>query len=83
MATLRSEAFARSQGICECGREICKARPDRLRRVTWADGMLHHVVARSRGGSDVLENVQFVTWRCHREIHGDVEWSEKRAGRVA
>lgn len=71
MAKLRSDAYARSEGVCECGREICKQRPANLRRVTWSDGQLHHVISRARGGSDTLENVRFITWRCHREIHGE------------
>lgn len=70
MASLRSAAYERSEGICECGRPECEKREMRLRRVTWSDGQLHHVVSRARGGSDVLDNVQFITWQCHREIHG-------------
>lgn len=66
MARLRSQAFHRSQGICECG---CKA------RVSWIDGHLHHVVSRARGGSDVLDNVLFITRACHQRIHGDLHWS--------
>jgi 5-methylcytosine-specific restriction endonuclease McrA len=74
MARLRSEAFHRSCGLCECGRAACLIRSTRERLVTWADGHLHHVVSRARGGSDVLENVQFITRRCHREITGELHW---------
>lgn len=74
MARLRSDAYVRSMGICECGRVECLARPLRLRRVNWPDGHLHHIVSRARGGSDVLENVQFITSRCHREITGEPQW---------
>lgn len=78
MAALRSEAYARSEGICECNREICKQREMRLRRVTWYDGQLHHVISRGRGGSDTLENVIFVTRQCHDEITGQPKWGLRR-----
>ena len=70
MARLRSEAFKRSGGICECGESCGK-------RVTWGgyeQGQLHHVISRAHGGSDVLENVQFITRYCHQEIHGMPKW---------
>lgn len=70
MARLRAAAYARSGGLCECGRRECLRRPTRLRVVTWTDGQLHHVISRGRGGSDVLGNVQFITRRCHEEITG-------------
>jgi 5-methylcytosine-specific restriction endonuclease McrA len=75
MATLRSMAFHRSGGICECGREECLTQPMRLRRVTWADGQLHHVISRARGGSDVLSNVLFVTRECHAVLTGKLQWT--------
>ncbi len=78
MARLRSEAYARSHGICECGRPECSARPVKFRRVSWYDGMLHHVISRAHGGSDILENVQFITRQCHEEIHGVPEWTYRR-----
>jgi hypothetical protein len=70
MARLRSEAYERSQGVCECGRLACLKRPLRLRRVNWSDGHLHHEISRAHGGSDTLDNVRFITNLCHREIHG-------------
>lgn len=70
MARLRSEAYERSGGMCECGRLACLARPTRLRRVNWSDGHLHHAVSRAHGGSDTLDNVRFITHTCHNEIHG-------------
>jgi HNH endonuclease len=75
MARLRSEAYERSGGICECQRPSCLARPYRLRRVSFNDGHLHHVISRARGGSDVIGNVQFITRKCHEEIHGIPLWS--------
>lgn len=75
MAKLRAAAYERSQGICECGRLACLARPLRLRRVNWADGHLHHLWPRS----DELSRVQFITDICHREIHGkpQLHWIPK------
>jgi hypothetical protein len=78
MAKLRSAAFHRSGGICECGRAECESKPMRLRMVNWVDGHLHHIVSRGRGGSDVLDNVQFITSACHREITGVPQWSFKK-----
>lgn len=78
MARLRSEAFQRSGGFCECGRPECLALPARLRRVNWFDGQLaHYPVSRARGGSDVLENVRFVKRECHRALDGNrLFWSQ-------
>lgn len=66
MATLRSEAYQRSGGKCECG---CG------KEVTWSYGHLHHVTPRSRGGSDILANVKYITPPCHKRIHGEPEWT--------
>lgn len=82
MAKLRSEAFKRSNGICECGRPECEARPERLRRVTWNDSQLHHKTSRARGGSDSLTNVQLLTRQCHSEIHGKLHWSTHDGRRI-
>lgn len=79
MARLRSDAFHRSNGICECGRKVCKKRTTRERLVTWLDGQLHHVISRAHGGSDVLDNVQFVTRQCHAEITGIPYWTNWKA----
>jgi HNH endonuclease len=73
MATLRSEAFHRSAGRCECvladPARKCKA------RVGWNDGHLHHILSRAHGGSDVLGNVAFMTRKCHKELTGVLHWS--------
>lgn len=79
MARLRSEAFRRSGGLCECGRSKCKRRALRERIVNWYDGQLHHVISRAHGGSDELSNVRLITRRCHQEIHGIPQWSQRRA----
>lgn len=70
MAKLRSEAFQRSMGWCECGEKACHE------RVTWGDGQLHHVIARGRGGSDELGNVLFLSRGHHSKIHGMPQWSK-------
>ena len=75
MARLRSAAFQRSSGMCECNRAECIARPWYERRVSWVDGHLHHVVPRAHGGSDVLSNVLFIRRECHRQITGEPEWN--------
>jgi 5-methylcytosine-specific restriction endonuclease McrA len=74
MAQLRAAAYHRSQGICECGTYECQAQPQRLRRVNWFDGQLHHIVSRARGGSDELDNVLFVTRDCHRRLTGELKF---------
>lgn len=74
MAHLRSEAFHRSEGYCECRRADPK-RPYCGKRVHYNFGHLHHIVSRAHGGSDVLENVAFVDRQCHREITGNLKWS--------
>lgn len=78
MARLRSDAFHRSNGLCECGREVCLLRPTQERLVTWIEGHLHHVISRAKGGSDELSNVLYVSRRCHVEIHGIPIWSWRR-----
>lgn len=76
MVELRRKACDRSCGICECGRKVCRKRSQWDRRVSWNFGHLHHVISRAHGGSDVLENVQFITPRCHQEITGDLHWKK-------
>ena len=73
MAALRSAAFHRSHGNCECA----LADPARRcrERVTWFDAHLHHIISRAHGGSDILENVAFVTRKCHHELTGVLKWS--------
>jgi 5-methylcytosine-specific restriction endonuclease McrA len=72
MLKLRTAAFARSEGVCECwmqpGREGC------FKPVYWSSGHLHHVISRAHGGSDVLENLAFTRPECHDEITGKPEW---------
>lgn len=74
MARLRADAYYRSQGLCECWRDKKMLEPCG-KRVRFIDGQLHHLVSRARGGSDVLENVAFIRWQCHRKITGEPQWS--------
>jgi 5-methylcytosine-specific restriction endonuclease McrA len=78
MARLRSEAYHRSNGLCECGREICLTRPTQERIVTFFNGQLHHLISRAHGGSDEIANVRFISRKCHEEIHGIPLWGHKR-----
>jgi hypothetical protein len=73
MATLRSTAFHRCQGRCEC--KMADSSRKCSQRVTWFDGHLHHIVSRAHGGSDVISNVAFVTRQHHRELTGLLHWS--------
>jgi len=73
MATLRSAAFHRSAGRCECN--LADASRKCSQRVTWFDGHLHHILSRAHGGSDIIGNVAFITRQCHREITGILHWT--------
>lgn len=75
MARLRSEAFERSAGHCEChrvsgefpeGTAPCGGLP-----VRWIDGQLHH----SNPRSDEIDRVSFLRRRCHDIITGELQWS--------
>lgn len=67
MFLLRTDAFVRSEGTCECHRY--KRRGCR-KAVDWVNGHLHHLIFKSHGGSDTLENVAFVRQECHDKVHG-------------
>lgn len=78
MARLRSAAFRRSGGRCECYR-VESEFPDGSKPcgglcVTWVDGHMHH----SKPRSDVLERVSFIRRRCHEIITGELQWSFKK-----
>jgi hypothetical protein len=70
MARLRSEAYHRSNGLCEC-RLADPNRPECTKRVNWIDGELHHMKPRS----DVIDRVAFVSRACHRELTGKLQWT--------
>lgn len=72
MATLRKETYHRAGGICECSLlrgGQCK------QRVSWSDGQMHHIISRSHGGSDILDNTAWLSRQCHREITGQPKWT--------
>ncbi len=78
MARLRSEAFRRSGGRCECQR-VTDEFPDGEKpcgglHVSWWDGQLHH----SKPRSDVIDRVSFLRRECHRKITGELHWSHDR-----
>ena len=60
MAELRHELFGRTNGLCE---KCCKF-------VGWYEGHAHHRIKRSQGGSDVLENLEWLCPDCHGREHG-------------
>ena len=77
MARLRSAAFQRSGGRCECYR-VADEFPEGYGPcgglcVTWVDGQMHH----SNPRSDVLDRVSFIRRRCHEIITGELQWSRK------
>lgn len=75
MARLRSAAFHRSGGHCECYRVVDEFPPGEEpcggQLVTWVDGHLHH----SKPRADVLDRVSFINRRCHEIITGELQWS--------
>lgn len=80
MAALRSHAYRRSEGICECSKipkkyKQCCGKKGCGKIVTWEDGQLHHFKSRAHGGSDIASHVRFITRACHDEITGKPQWS--------
>jgi hypothetical protein len=77
MGDLRFAAYERSGGMCECwrlpGQTPCK------RTVSWRNGHLHHLIRRGMGGSDIMGNVAYISPKCHREIHGEPQWTRRTA----
>lgn len=59
MEELRRKCFERDGQRCrECGH-----------MVGWLDMEMAHIIARSKGGSDTLDNVRTLCGRCHRIEH--------------
>lgn len=65
MRELRGEVFRRAGGRCE--NTVKGSRCNQ--QAGWYDGELHHIVHRSRGGSDTLENSCWTCWDCHHAHH--------------
>ena len=75
MAELRHEAFARANARCE------KIKPDGITcmaPISWWSFQLHHVIKRSQGGSDELENVLCLCRRCHAREHPGPIWTGRK-----
>jgi len=66
MEELRIECYLRSEGQCEnTAKDGFRCR----NRVTWKTGEMHHVIHRSRSGSDELSNVAMLCRECHTLHH--------------
>ena len=57
---LEEKLKERCRGLCE----ICGRRPD------WRGLHAHHIVFRSHGGKDTLENLKMLCGRYHSKEHG-------------
>jgi hypothetical protein len=72
MHELRSQAFARSGGQCEC----LKVQGGQCgKQVNWFNGDAHHIVKRGQGGSDEIDNLLYCFRDHHERIHGKLQWS--------
>jgi hypothetical protein len=80
MATLRSDRYEMSEGICECGkipanRKRCCGKKGCGKEVSYSFGELHHLKSRAHGGGDTIKNTRFIRRECHEIITGKVQWS--------
>lgn len=71
---LRTEAFKRSQGVCECWREL--GREGCFQRVGWFEGHLHHLGSRIER-SDEIGKLAFIRPECHAEITGKLQFGKR------
>ena len=62
MNELRPQLVKRSAGACKCGRN-CMA----------MGAHAHHVIRRSQGGPDSLENLRWLSLACHFWVHTHVQ----------
>lgn len=63
---LRFDVFTRDKGRCRAfGTSLYFEHPDPTQV-----GHCHHVVFRSAGGADTLDNLIYVSWAAHAMIHG-------------
>ena len=55
---LYRECYERDNGLCKCGK--------------WVEpGTIpHHIIFRSQGGGDVLDNLILLCLKCHNKEHG-------------
>lgn len=54
---LYNAVYNRDKGLCKCGKWIEPGTPP------------HHIVFRSQGGSDTMENLEMCCNDCHNKIH--------------
>ena len=46
----------------------------------WTNSPPHHVIFRSQGGDDSLDNLKLYCWKCHRAIHdGKIKFNKEGA----
>jgi 5-methylcytosine-specific restriction endonuclease McrA len=74
MRRLREIAYSRSGGDCEC---VLFTGKRCGQKVDWFSGELHHILSRAHGGSDVIENLAFITGDCHEAVHGKLEFGKR------
>ena len=61
---LYKKAWERDKGICQrCGKWVPPGTPP------------HHIIFRSQGGEDKLENLVTLCLECHQMIHGGKKWN--------
>lgn len=42
----------------------------KCRKCGFRDGLHpHHIVYKSKGGTDTMDNIITLCWRCHRDVH--------------
>lgn len=71
MNELRPQLIARSGGRCECGRD-CQSQ----------GAHAHHVIRRSQGGPDTLDNLRWLSLSCHFWTHTHIA-EARRLGLLA
>jgi len=65
MDELRPVVFARDNYRCQVSGPECNGHAEHA----------HHLVLRSRGGPDTLDNLLSVCHLCHGHVHANVAWS--------
>jgi hypothetical protein len=63
-AEQRTLVWNRDLGVCQ-----------RCRRSD-ENWQVHHIIPRGKGGSDDLENLETICWKCHTAEHVQVKWSK-------
>jgi 5-methylcytosine-specific restriction endonuclease McrA len=66
MAAVVPLVLARSRGWCEC-EQTCGTRGEQF----------HHVVRKSQGGTNTLDNLRHLSAACHAKVHANVAWARE------